>query len=162
VLALAVLPSGCGGGGNAAPASPVDAAQQLLGPRDVARYLAGTPERALLDWWRSAQFADFSGYRSSFVPEVRAELDADGRAADALSYFSGSIRSARPRVLSVRASGGSATIYVLIVYHQPVGTRRFITSTVPRAFTLRRLAGRWLLADDVFVQTTLPVFLRRR
>jgi hypothetical protein len=95
------------------------------------------------------------------VPAVRDELHADSRSADALNYFSGSIRNARPRVLNVVERAGTATAYVMIEYHQPVGTKRYVTSTTPRAFSLRRISGRWLLTDDVFVQTTLPANLRR-
>src|SRR6476660_7927547 len=69
--ALALALAGCGGGGTASPASAQSAAQQLLEQRDVARYASGTPARALLDWWRSTQFADTPAYRESFVPALR-------------------------------------------------------------------------------------------
>jgi hypothetical protein len=159
-LAVAAA-SGCGGGGSAPPGSAQGAAQQLLGQKDVARYPTGSPARTLFEWWRSAQFADPSGYRDSFVPAVRTELVADKHALDALGYFSGAIRDARPRVLGVVARNDRATIYAMVEYHQPVGTKRYITSTVPRAFTLRRMSGRWLLDNDAFVQSTLPGSLRR-
>jgi hypothetical protein len=161
VVVLALAAAGCGGG-SAPPSSAQGAAQQLLRQSDLARYPAGSPARAILEWWRSAQFADAEGYRAAFAPPLRSAVAKDPRAADALNYFAGAIRDARPKILSVSAAKGRATVYTLIEYRQPIGTTRYITSTVPRAFTLERIASRWLLTDDAFVQTTLPAVLRRR
>jgi hypothetical protein len=159
VLAAAV--AGCGGGGQAAPVSPEGAAQQLLAQRDLARYPPGTPARALFEWWRSAQFADALGYRTALAPLLRAKFDAQPRRLDALNYFAGAIRNARPKITNVNAAGGLATVYTLVEFRQPVGTSRFITSSVPRAFEFARVGRKWALADDSFVQATLPATLRR-
>ena len=43
----------------------------------------------------------------------------------------------------------------------PIGTRRFVESTRPQAFVLVRKGGDWRLADDSYVEQTVPPSLRQ-
>jgi hypothetical protein len=159
VLALA---SGCGGGGKAAPQAAPGPAQQILTREDVNKYARDTPEYAFLNWWRDAQYANLRGYLDAFPKPVRKQIEDDPRTPRALGQFSGFISVARPVIGDTRRRAGTATIYVEIKYRTPIGAKRFVTTTRPQAFVLVRERGEWLLADDAFVQASLPANLRRR
>lgn len=164
VLLLVLLPSvavGCGGGGNSAPRSLPGPAEQLLTENDVQTYPEGTAAHALLRWWRSAQYANLATFLNSFERSLRAELEASPQTEDALVYFAGALRTARPRIVGAQRDGARATVYTRIVYRQPVGTTRFIVNEVPRAFEFVLQNGSWRLSDDLLFQTTLPMELRR-
>jgi len=160
LVAVALGATACGAGGSAAPETR-GPAEQLLTQADVDRYSAGSPARTLLSWWRNAQFANLTAFLNGFEPELRERLVESGRAGDALIYFSGTIVNARPTILSVLRDGGNATVYTRIVYRQPVGTKRFIVYSVPRAFAMTRQRGGWLLRDDGYLQAALTKELRR-
>jgi hypothetical protein len=163
VAALVAVFAGCGGGGGgeAPPQSLPGASDQILKKADVTRYPADSPERALLQWWRDTQHANFAGYATAFAVPVRKRIQTDRRAQDALNFFAGSIRAARPRVENVERDGPQATVYTDVEYRTPVGATRFVTTTRPQAFVLVRQQGTWRLRDDYFVQVSLPPTLRR-
>jgi hypothetical protein len=160
LAALAALAlAGCGDGGVAGPSTP-RAAEQLLTGRDVARYAPDSPARAVLAWWRAAQFASAPEFEAAYADEPRRRIERDPHAREALLHFAGAIRLARPRVLSVSRRGTLATVYTRIEYRQPIGARRYVALSVPRAFVLVDDRG-WRLVDDDFVQDALPPALRR-
>jgi len=162
-VAFAAVAAGCGDGenGNAAPQSLPGAADQILTQSDVDRYPAASPQHALLQWWRDVQYANLTGYFDAFDPSIRQKLQQDSKARAALEYVSGSVRTARPAIASVRRRGPTATVYTAIKYRTPIGTRRFVTTSRPQAFVLVQRGGDWLLQNDSFVQSVLPVRLRR-
>ncbi len=147
--------------GEAAPQPLPGPAQQILTRTDVNKYGKDTPEYALLNWWRDAQYANLRGYLSAFPKPLRKLIEQDPRAARALSLFSGSVSVARPEIVDTARRNGTTTIYVEIKYRTPVGAKRFVTTSRPQAFTLVREDGEWFLADDSFVQASLPANLRR-
>ena len=151
----------CGGGGKASPTDLLGASEQLLSEADVNRYPRGSPSHALLAWWRTTQFANLPAYLDSFDEVMQQVLGASPKTAEAVAYFAGAIRTARPAIIDVDSTGSRATVYTKIVYRQPVGTTTFITTTVPRAFNFVHEGGEWRLVDDVFVHLSLPVLLRR-
>jgi hypothetical protein len=162
LAALAVsLLSACGINDRTAPATLPGAAEQLLTQAEVDRYPVGSPAHAVLAWWRNAQFANLTGFRDAYSRPLRARLETSPLTAQSLAFFSGTIRDARPRIQEVTVSDATAVVTTLIEYREPVGTTRYITSTLPRAFTLIREDGKWRLTDDLFVQTSVPPAFRR-
>jgi len=175
LVALALLPS-CGGAGKSPRRSVPGAAEQLLTPADVNRYPEGSPERALLAWWRAAQYDNLTRYLESFDAPMRAVLRRSPKAELALSYFSNAIRTARPKILDVdhapitgeqgpagrRNSGERVTVYTKIEFRRPVGVANFVVTDIPRAFEMINHSGRWLLLDDGFVQQTVIDAFRRK
>ena|SRR5215210_4566711 len=162
LAALLVLgTAACGDGGKAAPRGLPGAAEQLLTQSDVDRYPRPTPQHAVLQWWRDAQYSNVTGFVNAFQPSVRAKLRADSKTAAALEYFSSSIRTARPAIANVGIDDATATVYTEVKYRTPIGTSRYVTTSRPQAFVLVRRAARWLLQNDSFFQTGLPVRLRR-
>jgi hypothetical protein len=157
----AVLVGGCGSGSKLPQQLP-GRAEQLLTQMDVNRYPRGSPQRALLSWWRAMQFADQSNYVDSYVLPVRRLLQADPRMPQVLAALSGQLRTVRPLVRGAELRANRATIYTKVAYRTPVGSQRYVTSLVPKAFTLVLRQGRWRLVDDGFVQSSLPPLLRRK
>jgi hypothetical protein len=160
VLLLAFV-TACGGGGKAAPQALPGPAEQVLTREDVSKYGKDTPEYTFLGWWRDAQYANFRGYVEAYPRALQNQIEQDPRARRALDLFSGSARVARPTIIDTQRRNGSATIYVEIKYRTPVGAKRYVTTTRPQAFVLVRQGGEWRLADDAFVQSSLPANLRR-
>jgi hypothetical protein len=128
---------------------------------DVNKYGKDTPEYAFLNWWRDAQYANLRGYLDAFPKPLRKQIEQDPRTPRALSLFSGGLSVARPTIVDTARRGQTSTIYVEIKYRTPVGAKRFVTTTRPQAFVLVREGGEWFLADDGFVQSSLPANLRR-
>lgn len=103
-------------------------------------------------WWRDAQFSDVSGYLSHFTDGVRAELE-QRQAEQDLPVFAAGIRTAKPQIVDVELSGSRAIVYTKIVFRQPVGARRYITTTRPQAFRMIRVGPLWRLSDASFVDS---------
>jgi hypothetical protein len=143
--------AGCGSG-NSPPAAYPAAAEQLVSQTDLNRFGPVSPEHALMAWWRDAQFSDVSGYLSHFTVDVRAEL-GQRQAERQLPVFAAGIRTAKPQIVDVELTGHQAIVYTKIVFRQPVGASRYITTTRPQAFRMIRVGPLWELSDASFVDS---------
>jgi hypothetical protein len=152
--AALALVTGCGSG-SLPPQQIPGVSEQLLTAAAVGRYPAGSPQHALLDWWRSAQFADRPAFLAAFTPPLRSRLQRSRTFGEDLDFFAGSIRNAAPRILSTETEGDRARIFTKIEFRNPVGATRFVASSRPQAFELVRRGSDWLLADDTFLRSTL-------
>jgi hypothetical protein len=155
LAAAAAALAGCGGGGGSSSAAPAPApreAEELLTAKDVSRYPEGSPARAVLAWWRRAQFADRIGVERAFTKSIRERLHEAGNERLAVEFFAAVIRPARPKILDVERDGPTAVVYTQIQY---------VSSSAPRAFRLVREKERWVLDDDSYMQSVLPQNLRR-
>ena len=150
LLGLALVLGGCGGGGRLEALEAPGAADQVLTHADVERQPEGSPERALFDWWRAAQYSNLPRYLEAFSTDVRTELE-QGEARRELRRFADAIRSARPELVETEVAGDRATVSTRVVFRQPIGLTRYITTVRPQAFELTRENGRWVLVDDFFV-----------
>jgi hypothetical protein len=142
--------AGCGGNGQARPLKLPGPAIQLMTAADVAKYKPGTPERALLSWWRQTQYGNLSGFLNGFSGEVRAKLQSSPKLTDVLVRFSNTIQTARPQIESVTRGALLATVFTSVEFRQAVGARRYIATTTPQAFAMVH-EGEWRLVDDYFV-----------
>jgi hypothetical protein len=152
--ALALVSAGCGSH-SLPPQQIPGVSEQLVTPAALARYPASSPQHALLDWWRSAQFADPVAFLAAFTPPVRSRLAHRPAFGEELDYFAGSIRNAAPRILTTEIDGSRARIFTKIAYRTPIGTMHFVIYSRPQAFELVRHGDRWLLADDTLVASAL-------
>lgn len=148
-LALLALLMGCGTG-QLKPASGVDPADQLLNQAVVNKTPAG-PERALYQWWLYVQYNDEAGYTRMLAPALREQRGRDRTTDRDLVAASRALDLAVPQVTSIDQSGDKATIYTSLIYHQLVGSSRYITVQAPQAFSLVQVAGRWYISDDRFI-----------
>jgi hypothetical protein len=142
------------------PTGPPTGADQLLGDADVSRWPEGSPERALFSWWRDTQYANLPGYLGFFSPEIRQGLTRRGVGGRDLSILSVQLRQARPTIVSVDATGTAAVLYTTITFHQPVGTSRYRSYTLPQAFALTLEDGAWRLGDYLFVDQMITPTLQ--
>ena len=148
----ATLASGCGGSGTLTAQEYPAAAEQLVSAADLGRIDPASPEYTVMAWWRDVQFSDFSGYLSHLTRSVRLRLTAQQLERE-LPILAGGIRTAKPRILSAEVVGGTATVYAKIVFRQPIGATRYVTTTRPQAFHLVRVRGRWRFADTFFADS---------
>jgi hypothetical protein len=151
VVAVALVATGCGEGGDPPPPGTPSAAEYLLTPADIRRQPEDSPQAALMEWWRSIQYNDFDGYANALVAPLRAQREASDRARRDLTLASGELIRSQPEIADVREDGNETTIYTRIETRQPVGATRFTTSSSPQAFTLVREGGEWRIADDFYV-----------
>jgi hypothetical protein len=144
-LGLCLLPAGCSFGGD-------EVAQKVQGPAllsaaSIGRLPAGSPERALFEWWRAMQFDNVAAAtpqyaRRAGVTDARldAQLSNAGRAFDA-----------RPRLVEVDRRGERATVSVLLELRTSNPNGRVDITRSARAFELVREGGRWRLADNRYL-----------
>ncbi len=144
--------AGCGGSKPPAPGTP-SAAEYLITAADLHRQPAGSPQEALLSWWRSIQYDDFQGYLSGLAAPLRAQQQTSKAARDDVALVSGELIRSQPQMTEAQQESDSATLYTRIETRQPVGATRFTTSSYPQAFTLVREAGKWKISDDFFVES---------
>ncbi len=159
--AALALATGCGAGSLPQQEIP-GASEQLLTPAEVARYPAASPQRALLAWWRNAQFADRPAFLAGFAPSLRSRFEHSPRLGEEFDYFSNGIRNAAPRILSTEVEGNRARVFTRVEYRNLIGATRFVTASRPQAFEFVRGGVSWLLADDTFVRSTLRPLIAQR
>jgi hypothetical protein len=128
----------------------LDPADQILNQAAVDKTPTG-PERALYQWWLYVQFNDRRDYLRMLAPGLRKQKHHTRAIQRVLPAASRSLDAALPNLLSLSRNGNRATIYTSVVYHQLVGSRRFISVQAPQAFSLVHVAGRWYIADDRFI-----------
>jgi outer membrane murein-binding lipoprotein Lpp len=158
-LLSATLVTGCGGTGTLTAQEYPAAAEQLVSAPDLGRLDPGSPGYAVLAWWRDAQFSDLSGYLSHLSRGVRLRLSA-AQVERQLPILAGGIRTAKPRILSTEVVGDSATVYTKIVFRQPIGATRYVTTTRPQAFHLVLARGVWRLSDTYFADSITAAALK--
>ena len=152
-----LLLAGCGGGDDAPPPGTPSAAEYLLEPSDLAKAPKGSPQEALLIWWRSIQYNDYDGYLDSLAAPLRRQREADKQLRDGLTLVSGESIRSQPKVVNVQRSGDRATVFTRIETRTPVGSTRFTTSSYPQAFSLVQEGQDWKIADDFYVENRAKV-----
>lgn len=151
VVVTALLLAGCGGGEDPPPPGSPSAAEFLITPAAVNAEPAGSPQRALLSWWRSIQYNDFEGYLAALAAPLRSQRQGDPRAQRDLTLVAGELIRSQPKISDVEEESSTATVFTRIETRQPIGATRFTTTSNPQGFTLVREGGEWKIADDYFV-----------
>jgi len=158
VAAAVAVTAGCGGSGALSAQQYPAAAEQLVTEVDLGHFDPRSPSYVLMDWWRGAQFSDVDAYLHDLTRHARNELDRS-ELERRLPILAGGIRTAKPRILSLEVDGNNATLYTKIVFRQPVGATRYVTTTRPQAFRLERVRGTWRLADTFFADSVTAAAL---
>jgi hypothetical protein len=122
---------------------------------DIAAANAGTPQRALLEWWQAYQFTDAAAVESL---TAKATLDAVG--AQELEKLV-SLRGATLQgihILGTTRSGDTATVRAaLLVFQAQDGgpPPSAPTQATPATFTMERQGGAWLFDQASFIEPKL-------
>jgi hypothetical protein len=127
---------------------PSELAASLVRSGDVGRYPAGSPERAFLSWWRSAQYDDVGAAYAGLSDALRARVTAE-RFAGQLQDAAGGLSGYLPRVAGQTSAGRRITLQVAIIGF----ARGRPSAIVPRTFEMRRERGAWRLDDLSYVET---------
>lgn len=154
----ALVPAGAGslaGCGGLAPSVGLPANDQLVTPATIAAQPAGSPQRALMAWWRDVQFVDQIGYLDGLAPQVAGRELQQNVAGLYLALLSSQLQPARLAIVSVQQHDKSATVYSNIVTRQAIGNERYVTTTRPQAFAMAQIGGQWRLLDDYFIRVTV-------
>jgi hypothetical protein len=146
-----MLGAGCGSG-ELEPQEYTAASEQLVSREEIERFAPDTPARALLAWWRSAQYADREDYLDGFAEPTREQIERRDVAHEVTAFAAG-IRNAKPEIVETDVAGNEATVFTLVRFRMPVGSTRFVTTSQRQAFDLIREDGEWRLSNDVFVRS---------
>ena len=150
LVVAAIVAGGCGGG---EPNETSGRAQQILAAEDVDAYREGTPEHALLDWWRHAQYRDLQGFLQHFRADVRKKHADASLSRRKLDLFTQLIRNGRPEILETERDGDEAVVWTRVRFRRATGENRYVPYSAPVAFPFVREDGEWRLADDFFFES---------
>lgn len=131
----ALLAAGCG----SEPPATVSGSD-LVVPLSVIRQLpAGSPQRALLAWWRALQSGDLARVRAALPRGTEGVL---------ASFPARGFLGVRLSIVDVERRGRHAVVYAEMVVRRPIGTTRLAPAArIPQAFALALRDGRWRLRD---------------
>jgi hypothetical protein len=121
--------------------------------RDIARYPEDSPPRTVLLWWRALQFDSAELAARYYSPKLgltpKGLEDALALSPDLLGVTAGL------RVVDVEKSGRRATVLAILTkeFRHPNG--RTDTTRVASSFNVVRQDGRWLLADNRYIDKIL-------
>jgi hypothetical protein len=122
---------------------------------DIAAAKAGTPQRALLEWWQAYQFTDAAAVESL---TAKATVDAVGaQQLERLVSLRGSTLQGI-HILGTTRTGDTATVRAaLLVFQAQDGgpPPRTPTQATPAAFTMERQGGAWLFDQASFIEPKL-------
>jgi hypothetical protein len=116
--------------------------ESLVTNVDIERAPAGSPQRALLEWFQAVQFVDIEHARVYVAPSAMPE--------GLLPRFAAAVRAVgsalgRPRVLRVDNDGGTADVVTRVKAFVPRNTMP--VSSDLESFPMRAVEGRWLLRN---------------
>jgi hypothetical protein len=124
---------------------PASIAAYLVTQTDVLRNPAGSPERALMVWWRDVQYENIADAYSGLTSRLRKGRTLKRFAADVRYAKIGFL--SKPDVTVRTVAGRSARILVNIVYFrsgQPY-------ASVPRVISLVKATSNWEVDDLAYL-----------
>jgi hypothetical protein len=157
-FAILIIATALGGCGNSSdPAGPVSAkitreSLQLLTPAEVDAQARKTPFRALLEWWRLVQYRDAAGSVRYFTPAARRAIGRGGAGYGATLYndFGPWLQHVKPRLLRTEANGPNTTLFLELTIKEVLSPSVVRERSEFVAIPMRRVHGRWLIADATF------------
>lgn len=129
-------------GGSSSGAENTSTVGRYVTAVNISKYKGGTPQQAILNWWRAVQFDNASVahgfYEASVAPEM-TELQRELSAAS--SQFVGV-----PKFNSTDLHDGKGTVYFFL--------SRPGSSTPPRPLSVNliKAKGEWRLADNLLLE----------
>jgi hypothetical protein len=147
VIAVPAIAS-CGGDDD----TTTTTAPRTVAAEDVGAFERGSPERAVLEWWRYVQFRNAEGAHALYSDEADVTLDDLSRQVTyAASSFVGV-----PEIVDVEQGDGLATVYMVL---QAPGSD---APPRPLSANLREEGGTWVLRDNVLMEQQAARVARAR
>jgi hypothetical protein len=152
ILTVAAALTSCAGSPD--PAGPVSSkiqreSLQLISPAEIESKPQDSPNRALLEWWRLAQYRDAAGAVQLFTPVARKAVNP-GFATSVYNDFGPWLQHVKPRVLKAETNGAQTTLFL------ELSIREVLSPSVVRdrkeyvAIPMQRAHGKWMIADASF------------
>jgi hypothetical protein len=130
----------------------LERAQQVprVAPRQLARYPAGSPARAFLEWFAALQRRDARTAAHYYAPSLHLSVAALARVREQADPFD---MLGPPRIVRVATHGDVATV---IIRHRTIRDRSRpelgFSVSAPSPFVLRKVDGRWVLPSNGFLE----------
>lgn len=148
--AASVIVVGCGiegqpfgkekeGNEREADSTPVVSGEEIDAAKD------GSPERAVLEWWRALQTRDARSVEAAYAPDVRKGLP-DGFRFAAASLLPPLAAKSGIAIDSVEHNVAKKTAMVFVTIDSSVPV-----INGPLAVPVEKIDGEWLLTDDTFI-----------
>lgn len=159
VLAVA-LAGGCGGSSHATSthATPAVGAPppNVVSTQQIDAYPAGSPARALLEFWQAIQFSDVESARKLVAPSARQF--ASPRFTNMVQTIGDDIPGLK--ILNTRTDGANASVRVYLLFY---ASDRSVAASSPQSFALRRGASGYQLSDlSYFTHTEQTILAAKR
>lgn len=149
---LATFAGGCGGSSRAGTPIAVTAVgsppPNVVTPRQLAAYPAGSPAHALLELWQAIEFSDVEAARNLVAPSALTVLGA-GKFTHMVQTIGDNVPGLK--ILNSRTIVANTTVRTYLVFYTPSGR---VAATSPMSFVFRRKNGAYKLSD-------LSYFLRK-
>jgi hypothetical protein len=145
-VAAALVASGCGELGEDWRGLRLEPPHRV-GPADVARLPAGSPERAFAEWYAAVQRRDAVAAVARFAGSAKITEPALAAYWKRLPPP----RSASMRITDVERRGRAATVFVMLTTRYVAPNGRAVEFRAPRAATLVRSDGAWRLPGSWFL-----------
>jgi hypothetical protein len=149
-VALALAIGGCGDDDDDGPTATD--APRTVAADDIAEFAQGTPERAVLEWWRHVQFRNAEGAHDLYSDDAEVTPEDLGRQ---ITYAASSFVGV-PEVVDVDKDGDLATVYMTLQAPESDAAPR------PLSANLREEGGEWLLRDDFLMEQQVARVARAR
>jgi hypothetical protein len=149
---LLVVPAIASCGGDDDDDGTTAEAQRTVAAEDVGAFSRGTPERAVLEWWRHVQFRNAEGAHALYSEEADVTLDELSRQ---ITYAASSFVGV-PEIVDVDKGGGVATVYMTL---QAPGSD---APPRPLSANLREEEGAWVLRDNFLMEQQAARVARAR
>jgi hypothetical protein len=147
VLCAATLTAGCGSLGGDERKPELFVVRHQVTRQQVARFPADGPARVVMEWFRALGVGDDARTASLYVDSLGLTAAEIGRlrrrAADALYLV--------PRIGRVELQGRRAVVAASLTRRTIAPNGRRERTTLAVRFPLRRVDGRWRLADNSFL-----------
>lgn len=144
--AACALALGACGDSDSSASSDAPETPPPLSDQEVRAAAKGSPERAILEWWRALQFQDpVTGY-DFLSRKLKSQTSAEEFRTQ-IPLLQGRV-TGRPEVVDIVKTGGGTKARALIQIAFPSGT-------LNRTLELVREGGKWRLADDFFIRESI-------
>jgi len=148
VLAIGAALGGCGDEDGATTTQTTTGPPNLVGIEQVQSEQEGSPERALLSWWRAVQFRDADTAQGLATQQAMQRIGGAAVLRDAVRVVGDRLPNLQ---LADRASTGGERVSVrgFVVYYDARGEE---TSRSPLSFSMRRVESTWKVDDVSYIR----------
>jgi hypothetical protein len=138
-----------GGNGDAGETFP----PQVVRDSEIEAQEAGSPERALLEWWQAFQFADAAGVEAR-TSKTTLDTLGDRQLAQLVKTRGQGFQGVE--VLGATENGSNASLRAALLTFQPekkgAPPPTTPTRSRPTTFAMKKEGGEWVFADTAFLR----------